>query len=352
MKIRLLGATALLTLSPYSFGHPTDRPDSHAPIGVMGDHFHKSGEVMLSYRYMHMDMAGNRSGTNDIAPIEIATPVANRFFGTPGQPPTLRVVPTEMIMDMHMFGVMYAPVERLTLMGMFNYLEKQMKHTTYQGGVGTTELGTFVTRSSGVGDSSISALLKLHADSRNRLHATLGVSLPTGDIKETDEILTPMGMRPSPRLPYPMQLGSGTFDLIAGLSFATFRDRWSFGSQWRSTIRLGENDEGYSLGDEHALTAWASYLAVPIMSISGRVQAFRRNDIDGIDPRIVAPVQTADPDNQAMDRLDLSVGANLGDGSWRGHRISAEFTVPVYQKLDGPQLETDWQIMVGYQYAF
>jgi hypothetical protein len=29
---------------------PKSRPDSHAPIGVMGDHAHKTGEVMLSYR--------------------------------------------------------------------------------------------------------------------------------------------------------------------------------------------------------------------------------------------------------------------------------------------------------------
>lgn len=351
MNTRSWGVIALLALSPLAGAHPTDRPDSHAPIGVMGDHFHQPGEVMVSYRYMHMDMAGNRTGTHDIAPAEIATTVANRFFGTPGQPPTLRVVPTEMTMDMHMFGVMYAPVERVTFMGMLNYTEKEMTHTTYQGGAGSTELGTFTTKSRGIGDTSISALIKMHSDAKNRLHAIVGVSLPTGDIKETDQILTPMGTTPSPRLPYPMQLGSGTFDLMAGLSYATFRDRWSFGSQWLSTVRLGENDEGYSLGHEHTLTAWASYLAAPVMSVSGRLKAFRRENIDGIDSRIVAPVQTADPDNQAMDRLDVGVGVNLGNASWRGHRIAAEFTVPVYQKLDGPQLETDWRVMVGYQFA-
>lgn len=352
MNTRLWGAITLLALTPHSFAHPTSRPDSHAPIGVMADHFHEPGEVMLSYRYMHMEMAGNRSGTDDMSPVEIATTVPNRFFGAPGQPPTLRVVPTEMTMDMHMVGVMYAPAERLTLMGMVNYLDKEMRHITFQGPVGATELGTFTTRTSGLGDASLSGLIKLHSDTENRLHATLGLSLPTGDIKETDEILAPTGMRPSPRLPYPMQLGSGTFDLITGLTYATFRDRYSFGSQWRSTWRLGENDEDYSLGDEHSLTAWASYLVAPVASISGRLTAFRRDNIDGIDPRIMAPVQTADPDMQAIDRLDLSLGVNLGDGSWRGHRIAAEFTLPMYQKLDGPQLETDWQVSFGYQYAF
>jgi len=32
------------------------RPDSHAPIGVMGDHGHKTGEMMFSYRVMTMNM--------------------------------------------------------------------------------------------------------------------------------------------------------------------------------------------------------------------------------------------------------------------------------------------------------
>jgi hypothetical protein len=30
------------------------RPDGHAPLGVMGDHRHASGEWMLSYRFARM----------------------------------------------------------------------------------------------------------------------------------------------------------------------------------------------------------------------------------------------------------------------------------------------------------
>jgi hypothetical protein len=42
------------------------RPDSHAPIGVMGEHMHEAGGVMLSYRYMRMSMDGNRDRTERI----------------------------------------------------------------------------------------------------------------------------------------------------------------------------------------------------------------------------------------------------------------------------------------------
>ena len=107
------------TLSIGSDGHShAAGPDGHAPIGVMGDHMHKAGEWMLSYRFMRMNMEGNRIGNNSVSPEDIVTTVPNRFFGNPNQPPTLRVVPTQMTMNMHMFGVMYAPSDVITLMAM------------------------------------------------------------------------------------------------------------------------------------------------------------------------------------------------------------------------------------------
>jgi hypothetical protein len=72
------------------------RPDGQAPIGVMGDHVHKKGRIMLSYRYMRMEMDGNRSGSDDISTAD----VLNRFM----------VAPTNMTMEMHMFGIMYGLV--------------------------------------------------------------------------------------------------------------------------------------------------------------------------------------------------------------------------------------------------
>ena len=321
------------------------RADEHAPIGVMADHYHKAGEVMFSYRYMHMHMEGNRDGTSDRSPAEIAANEPSRFG-----PPLLRVVPTEMTMDMHMFGVMWAPSDRVTLMGMVNYIDKEMEHVTFMGMMGTNRLGTFTTKTSGLGDTRLSALVRISEDDTSRWHAILGVSLPTGDIEETDQILTPMNTRPSPRLPYPMQLGSGTYDLIAGLTYAQNGPRWGWGSQWESVFRIGENDEDYTLGDTHMVQGWLSYLVQEHLSLSARLSYKTRDNIDGQDPLIAAPVQTADPDRQAFDRIDLSVGTNVVVGH-SGHRLALEVTTPLYQDFDGPQLETDWQITVGWQLA-
>ena len=330
------------------------RADSHAPIGVMGDHMHHKGEWMLSYRYMKMDMDGSQDGKSDISPTEIATTIANPFFGMPMQPPTLRVVPTQMTMKMHMFGFMYAPSDWLTLMVMASYLQKDMNHITFMGGMGTTVLGGFETRSSGFGDTKVSGLIKMYQDDMHKVHANVGISLPTGSITEKDDVLTPMGGNPRLRLPYPMQLGSGTFDLLPGITYSGHSGAVGWGAQYSGVIRLGENDEDYTLGHEHRITAWTSYLLSPWISVSSRLAGQTIQAIDGQDSRIVAPVQTADPNNQGGDRIDFLVGVNLQgqSGVLRGQRLAAEFGVPIHQNLNGPQLETDWLFTLGYQYSF
>ena len=326
--------------------HSPSQASSHAPIGVMGDHLHKKGEFMFSYRYMNMDMQGNLDGSQNLSPEQIASTVPNRFANNPMQPPTLRVVPIQMNMEMHMLGMMYAPSNKFTLMAMTNYQQRTMDHITFMGAMGTTRLGTFTTQSNGIGDTSLSALIKIN----HLWHATAGLSLPTGSIKETDAILTPMNTRPSPRLPYPMQLGSGTYDVIGGLTYASSHDQWGWGSQWHSTFRTGENSENYTLGDEHKLSTWLSYSFSDVLSVSSRIQYLNRGNIDGIDSQIVAPVQTADPNNQGIDRWDFNVGANwLLPGN--KHRLALELSAPISQNLDGPQLETDFIFTIGWQYA-
>ena len=331
-------------------GHVVYATD-HAPIGVMADHRHKQGEWMVSYRYMRMEMEGSRDGTDTLSPAQIATSVPNRF----GMPPTLRVVPLDMSMDMHMVGGMYGLTDRITLMAMGMYLTSEMDHVTFQGMMGATELGNFTTETAGIGDTTLGVIFGLDDGSRphDQLNASLSISLPTGSIKETDQILTPMNTTPTPRLPYPMQLGSGTFDIKPSLTGRKLFGQTSLGGQLSAIIRLDENDEGYSLGDRFEATAWAAYEFRPSVSVSGRLKYSSLGQIDGQDPAIVAPVQTADPDNHGGEQLEALLGINLaGQGALKGHRLAAELGLPLHRDLNGPQLETDLTLTLGWQKAF
>ena len=360
-KLTLLAGTALVLSIPiHVSAHENDstapHAKDHAPIGVMADHRHKKGEVMFSYRYMTMDMNGSRDGTNQPSPETIATTVPNIFFGAPGQPPTLRVVPEQMKMDMHMVGAMYGLSDRVTLMGMGSYLTNDMDHTTFQGGMGTNILGGFNTKSEGFGDTTLAAIIGLDDGSTKarEVNLNLGVSIPTGSNTENDQILTPMGDTPSPRLPYPMQLGSGTFDLKSALTYSGRGDKFGWGAQSSTRIPLEKNKEGYKLGSRFEATAWLAYEPDYWISFSGRLKATSQGDISGSDAAIMAPVQTADPANHGGEQVQALFGINLaGQSGWlRGQRLAFEIGVPIYRDLNGPQLETDSVLTIGWQKAF
>lgn len=329
-------------------------PESHAPIGVMGDHTHGKGEWMVSYRYMRMWMEGNRTGTDAIDNQTIVTTVPNRFAGMPMQPPTLRVAPTYMAMDMHMLGLMYAPTRWLTLMAMGSLVQNKMNHITYKGGMGTAQAGNFVTQTQGLGDLRLVGLVNVVKTKAHKVHVNVGASLPTGSIDTEHAILTPLETQPTVRLPYPMQLGSGTTDALLGLTYNGFAPRLAWGTQLMSTLRTGQNAAGYRLGNQLQASVWGSHRLKPWASASLRATFQHTNPIQGIDSRIMAPVQTANPDFSGGQRLDLAVGLNLLSlkGFSKNHRLAAEFAVPVYQRLNGPQLETDYVLTLGWQLAF
>lgn len=361
MKYYVLASAAALCITLPVTAHEGDGgmvtyASDHAPIGVMADHRHKQGEWMLSYRFMHMDMSGNRDGTDALTPEAIVTETANPFANPPMMPPTLRVVPTDMPMQMHMVGGMYGLTDRITLMAMGSYIAKEMDHITFQGGMGTTRLGEFTTETAGIGDTTIGAIIGLDDGSYEHRQINLGlaVSLPTGSIDETDQILTPMGTTPSPRLPYPMQLGSGSFDFKPSLTARSRTGKWSYGAQASAIIRLEDNDERYRLGDVAEATGWVAYEPAPWVSISGRVKGRSMEAIDGDDALIRAPVQTADPVNHGGETIEALIGINLaGQSGWqKGHRLAAEIGLPVMRDLNGPQMETDLTFTLGWQKAF
>ncbi len=319
----------LLSAGNFSFAA---LPEDHAPIGVMGDHTHKAGEIMLSYRYMYMKMDGNRDGTNNLSREEVLE--------------DFPVTPVDMDVQMHMFGAMYAPTDYITLMFMVPYIKKSMDHVTRSG-------ARFETNSEGFGDIKSTGLFRVFYKKDHQIHLNLGMSFPTGSIDERDD--TPAA--DNVILPYPMQLGSGTFDLILGTTYLGKSGIFSWGGQVLGTIRLGENDRDYSLGNKIEVITWGALRLNDWVSLSSRLDWTGLQNIDGADPALNPDmVPTADPDLRSIKRLDALFGINFinqaGPKLVKGHRLAVEVGFPLYQKLRGPQLETDLIVTAGWQYAF
>ena len=317
----------------------SSRPDGHAPIGVMQDHRHEEGEVMLAYRFMYMEMEGSRDGTDAIGDQRvISDPPAGFGF---------QVTPTRMPMQMHMFGLMYAPSDRITLMGMLPLVFKDMDHITRAGG--TREDPAFTTRSGGVGDLKAIALVGLANWGRQAVHLNLGVSVPIGSADEMDALPNSLG---EVQLPYPMQIGSGTWEALPGVTYLGQLDDLSWGAQTLGTIRFDENDRGWRLGNRIMGTAWGAWRFNSNLSASLRWELSAWGDVEGMDPAASvnpAVVPTARTDLRSGTRVDVGPGVNLYIPAVDGLRFAGELLLPVYQDLDGPQLETDWTLVVGAQ---
>lgn len=356
--------------------HVHDRPDSHAPIGVMGDHLMEKGEWMTSYRFMNMHMDGMRADTDDVTSAEVALMpnalggedmrMGDLVDGTPRimtVPGTYRIAPIDMDMRMHMLGFMYGISHDVTGVVMFNYIEKEMTMQTYMGPEGTTELGQFTGKTSGFGDTKVAALIRFGDSDVHNLHFNAGLSLPTGSITESGSVLPPFaGMMGTAvdelveidRLAYPMQLGSGTFDLEPGITYTARVNDLSWGGQALATLRLYDNDEDYRLGNVFEGTAWIANQWQNWVSTSARISAKSEGSIKGRDLTITGGNPLSDPANSGRDTVNVLLGINLlGTDGWvKNQRLAIEVGAPVYEKVDGVQMSQDWTATVGWQTTF
>lgn len=153
---------------------------SHAPIGVMGDHYHKAGEKMLSIRYSTMQMKGNSLHDNSVSDQNIIMDQANPFSSMPGAPTNLSVVPKKMEMQMVMVGGMYAYSDDLTYMSMLMFEKKKMTSNTYKGAMDRAYLGSFQSSLDDLSNITFSALYKLYETNNNRWHLELGLDKSIG----------------------------------------------------------------------------------------------------------------------------------------------------------------------------
>ena len=299
----------------------------YAPAMVMGDHPHSKGEWMLSYRYGEMYMEGNRNGNSDVA----TDVVLDSFM----------VAPLRMDMKMHMFSVMYGVNDKLTFMGMLPYKILSMDHVNRMG-------VNFTTKSEGIGDAKLTGLYTLYHEGNKKFLLNGGISIPTGGVDKRDDMPTGSNQK----LPYPMQLGSGTYDVLPSVTYTDYFGLWSVGTQLNMVVHLGDNDRNYRLGDSYNLTFWGGRKINNFTSIFVRLDGKAWEDINGADDQLnPMMVATARSDLRAGKTIDFLLGIDfvVPGVKFKNQRFLIEGGVPLYQNLDGPQLKNDYKITAGWQ---
>ena len=332
-----------------------ERAIDHAPIGVVGDHYHKKGDLMVSVRYMQMFMKGNlyeTQGLSDQEVLEIPNPYSMGEMSS-----KLSVVPQNMTMRMTMLGAMYAPSNTFTLMGMAGFMTKHMDLDTYQGmmpmGIGAMNrklLGSFSTSTSDISKLSISGLVKFYEQGSSRLHAHIGLESSVGSNDVTAPVLTPMNIEKEMILPYGMQIGDKSTSLLSGFTYVRKADTGVYGGQLM--VRNPIYKRSWNFGAKFSATGWVQRELIRKTSISFRTTYHSQASIQGRDPRIIAPVQTANPSNYGGKIMELGFGLNqlfkILPGEY-SDRIGIETSYPFYQNLDGLQMNPGLTVTVGFQ---
>ncbi len=339
--------------------HDHTRHGTPLPAGVMFGHMlEKSGQWMFGYRYHYQHMSGDLlHGTQAVSDIQTVN------NGCEGE--VCHVAPTDMAMHMHMFNIMYAPTDWLTLMVMPQLVDKSMNMRELEGKPPhgseiSTRQGVAISHTrhehitGGLGDTGLFAMFKLFNNDHHHVHMSLGFNAPTG---ESDFSLRGAHGFALGYIHYGMQVGSGTWDFRPSLTYTGQWHAFSWGAQFNATKRIGKNDQGFTFGDIVQGTTWGGYQFTDWLSASVRGIYTSRGHLRGRyeerDQQI--SVGTMDyPSNYGGEYWDLGLGITVTapKGNFAGNQLSFEWLQPLVDDVNGYQRERDGALTLNWSYMF
>jgi hypothetical protein len=318
-----------------------DEQKNLSPAGIMTGHQHMAHMWMFSYSYMSSILNGNLSGSSKVND--------NYIFEK------YVMAPKQMQMDMHMLMGMYGLSDKLSVMLMLNYQAMNMNMDMLTGSMqmtGTMNMSTTSTamqsKSHGFGDTKIYASYNLLSGNSRSVVIDIGVSIPTGSITKTEQYNE---MIYGQRLSYMMQLGSGTFDLMPGVTYMYHKQNFSWSTHLSSILHPYYNSAGYKLGNELVLDTWAAYQWAHWFSSSFRFSANSAGKIQGSDAQIYGSLEpAATGSNYGGKALTALVGINyfFKDDLLQNSKIAAEFGIPLYQYVNGIQLASIYSLYITW----
>ncbi|MFO8174856.1 MAG: hypothetical protein R6T96_11275, partial [Longimicrobiales bacterium] len=183
-----------------------DRPDAMAPISLTGDRTMGSGQLALSVKYINDRFNGLGLGSDSLT--------LNQVLGS------FTVAPTEMTSRGGEVNLLLGVTQHLTLSATGTFVQKRMEVVVEDPqNVNLVWIGR--SESLGPEDVKVEALYNVFDQGAVRVHFHGGVSIPIGAIDYDDEVLDPNNPGTGAtevQLPYGQQLGSGTFDVLPGVT--------------------------------------------------------------------------------------------------------------------------------------
>ncbi len=306
------------------------RGRTYAPIGVPLSQQVVTGQVGITLRAAREQYAGLRDSRSDLS-----SPDAFSLG--------YAIAPTERRDQSYELEAMFGFNRRLDLFMVLPYSMHDMDQDLSLGGHSTIE-------SSGLGDIQLGGVFRSYDKGSTRLSFMASLSLPTGEIDASDNYAGVSGAT----LPYAMQLGTGTFDLLPGVLLEKRLGDVQVGARAAGRIHLqGANDEGWFRSNSMRLDLWASKQLAKDLNGSLRAQTDWWGDLHGSNPDLV-PLRNPLEDSlrQGGSRVTLYGGLSKDLNSEGNSRIEFELGMPVEEWLDGPALSQDWVAVIGWRLRF
>ncbi len=361
MRRSLRAALLLLALgvhAPYAaayVGLCCGKCGGNMPMNIPGGGVPETYEFRVKLSPMRMHMEGLRDGTDSIDTDSLlGMPAMGKFMA----------VPTEMDMDMLNLTVGYSFTDDLfggvMLMWQRNSMDMRFNSMmqTMTGREG------FTMESDGLADAMLMGKYRLFTDDplipTRQASLLFGLSLPTGSIDERNSD-HPVAARRSELLPYGMQLGSGAVDPSLGILYQGSSSPWWWGANAVYTARLYDNDRDYRLGDELRYDLYSMYQVrhdfLLQAQLNGKYQGKIRGTMDEVasgdsgratpgDPTSPFTTPLYDADNYGGHQVFATLGLQWQPAPM--HIIDFQVGMPLYRKLNGPQMETDYRWMLTW----
>ncbi len=302
---------------------------------VIADHTDaegKSNRWNFAYTYRRLSSGKYQVGTRDVTFDEV--------LFSPGETRTAQnypVVPTFICQHVHALSASYAVNESVSLNLVLPYITQGTDHISSVPG-----FADFLLKSKGIGDISLSASYLKRLSPTAALQFNGGVRVPTGSIDETGD--TPRnGSGTLERLPYTMQIGSGTVDLTASFNYSHIVKDLKLGVNAHTTIRTGKNDNDYRLGNNYGVATSMHYIKSSRVQPGFRVNFREIEQIKGADMSLRVPgpfpypAGITNPSNYGGEKVNVAALVKLCPQTDCKVSFTGEYGVPIYQNLNGVQ---------------
>jgi hypothetical protein len=314
----------------------------------------------VSYSYIRVEFNGFRNGTNNISDAALIGPANGR---------TYPILQDAIIQEAHSFDFSFNLNEWVTVQMTVPYILQSSGHHAIVGG---TAFSDFTIRSDGLGDIGVGGSFRVRSTQTQSIVLNAGLSIPTGSIREKGDTPSPGTQN---QLPFTMQLGSGTWDMVIGAGYqgttgplgSTYTKplgsvSWRLGAHGK--IRTGMNSRGYRLGNRLIITTSVAAHPSPWFQPFVQLNTEISGKITGTDENFLGPIfptPAADPNNFGGEKLIISTGttisfSDLPEGKifdmLRGQKIVIEHGQPIYQSLNGPQARERWRGTINWSVDF